>query len=89
MRLRIKDGRWFDTTKAIRINDKLWFTQRGNWLYHRLAEPDQIQEAEAVKLMLADGNWFEDHPGFASLPEHVKKQLQLHLSEEYPDDEEV
>ena len=89
MRLRIKDGRWFETTKAIRINDKLWYTQRGNWLYHRLAEPDLIEEAEAVTVMLADGNWFEDHEGFALLPDHVKDQLHSHLNEDFTPEDEV
>jgi len=87
--MRIKDGRWFETTEAIRINNKLWYTQKGSWLYHRLAEPDLINEAEAVKVMLADGNWFEDHEGFAQLPQRVKDQLQRHLEEDFPPDEEV
>ena len=89
MRLRIKDGRWFETTKAVRINDRLWYTQRGNWIFHRLAEPDVISEAEAVEVMLADGNWFEDHEGFKNLPDHVKDKLQAHLNQEYPPDDEV
>lgn len=89
MRLRVKDGHWFETTTAVRINDKLWYTKRGNWIFHRLAEPDLISEAEAVQVMLADGNWFEDHAGFEHLPEHVKAQLQTHLDEEYPPSEEL
>ncbi len=89
MRLRIKDGRWFETTKAIRINDRLWYTQKGHWIFHRLAEPDIIEEAEAVDVMLGDGNWFEDHEGFADLPEHVKEQLHAHLNRDYPPAEEV
>lgn len=89
MRLRIKDGRWFETTKAIRINDRLWFTGQGNWIFHRYAEPDFIEESEAVSLLLADGNWFEDHPGFSKLPEHVKEQLYSHLNDEYSPGDEV
>ena len=89
MRLRIKDGRWFETTVAVRINDRLWYTKNGHWIYHRLAEPDLISEAEAVDVMLADGNWFEDHEGFEQLPDHVKEQLQSHLDEEYPPSEEL
>ncbi|MCP4784301.1 MAG: hypothetical protein GY878_12175 [Fuerstiella sp.] len=89
MRLRIKDGRWFETTNAVRINDRLWYTQKGSWIYHRLAEPDIIDEAEAVTVMLADGQWFEDHEGFADLPQHVKQQLQSHLNTDYPADDEV
>lgn len=89
MRLRIKDGHWFETTKAVRINDRLWYTHRGNWVYRRLAEPDVIDEAEAVAVMLADGNWFEDHEGFADLPQHVKEQLESHLDEEYSPGDEV
>ncbi len=89
MRLRIKDGRWFETTKAVRINDKLWYTQRGHWIYHRLAEPDIIEESEAVSVMLADGNWFEDHEGYELLPEHVKEQLHAHLNSEFAAEDEV
>jgi hypothetical protein len=89
MRLHIKDGRWFETTTAIRINDKLWYTHKGHWLYHRLAEPDLIEEAEAVTVMLADGNWFEDHPGFAELPDQVKKELNAHLNSQYAPEDEV
>lgn len=89
MRLRTKDGRWFETTKAIRVNDKLWYTHRGNWLYCRLAEPDLIEESEAVQVMLADGLWFEDHHGYAHLPDHVKEQLHSHLNNEFDPDEEV
>lgn len=89
MRLRVKDGRWFETTTAIRINDKLWYSQRGSWIYCRLAEPDVIDEAEAVQVMLGDGRWFEDHKGFHELPEHVKQQLQSHLNNEYPPEDEV
>lgn len=89
MRLRIKNGRWFETTRAIRINDRLWYTQKGNWIYRRLAEPEVISEKEAVSVMLADGNWFEDHAGFADLPQHVRNQLEKHLDEEYPPAEEV
>ena len=89
MRLRIKDGRWFETTQAVRINDKLWYTKRGHWIYHRLAEPDLIAESEAVQVMLADGNWFEDHEGFDQLPENVKEQLHVHLNTDYPPDDEV
>ena len=89
MRLRIKDGRWFETTKAIRVNDRLWYTGQGNWIFHRYAEPDFIEEAEAVRLLLADGNWFEDHPGFCQLPEHVKEQLYAHLNDEYEPGDEV
>ena len=89
MRLRIKDGRWFETTEAVRINDRLWYTQKGHWIFHRLAEPDLIEEAEAVKVMLADGNWFEDHEGFKFLPEDVKRQLHEHLNSDFPPEEEV
>ncbi|MEO1983725.1 MAG: hypothetical protein ABGZ24_24705 [Fuerstiella sp.] len=89
MRLRIKDGRWFETTNAVRINDRLWYTQKGSWIYHRLAEPDLIDEAEAVTVMLADGLWFEAHEGFVRLPQHVKQQLQAHLNQDYPADDEV
>ena len=89
MRLRIKDGRWFETTQAVRINDRLWYTQKGHWIYHRLAEPDIVEESEAVAVMLADGAWFEDHEGFAMLPEHVKAQLQSHLDSDYPAADEV
>lgn len=89
MRLRVKDGRWFETTKAIRINDRMWYTHRGGWIYRRLAEPDVISEAEAVSLMLADGNWFEDHEGWAQLPDHVKEQLNSHLNDEYEPSDEV
>lgn len=89
MRMRIKDGRWFETTDAVRINDKLWYTRKGNWIYHRLAEADYIEEAEAVKIMLDNGNWFEDHPGFAELPQNVKDQLRAHLSADFPEEDEV
>jgi len=89
MRLRIKDGRWFETTTAIRINVRLWYTSRGNWVFHRYAEPDFIEESEAVRLLLADGNWFEDHPGFEQLAEHVKEQLFSHLNDEYSPGDEV
>ncbi|MCA9085501.1 MAG: hypothetical protein KDA81_15685 [Planctomycetaceae bacterium] len=89
MRMRIKDGRWFETTEAVRINDKLWYTRRGNWIYHRLAEPDFVEEKEAVQIMLADGNWFEDHPGFLELPENVRQQLYAHLNAEFPPQDEV
>ena len=89
MRLRIKDGRWFETATAIRVNDGLWYSARGNWLYRRLAEPDLIEEAEAVRILLADGMWFEDHEGFAELPEHVKQQLQSHLDDEFDPSDEV
>lgn len=87
--MRIKDGRWFETTQAIRMNDKLWYTQRGHWIYHRLAEPDLIEEAEAVTVMLADGQWFEDHEGFAQLPDHVKEKLHLHLNDQFAAEDEV
>jgi len=87
--MRIKDGRWFETTQAIRMNDRLWYTQKGHWIYHRLAEPDLIEEAEAVAVMLADGNWFEDHEGFDQLPDHVKEQLNAHLNNEFSPTDEV
>lgn len=89
MRLRVKDGRWFETTKAIRVNDRLWYSQRGNWIYRRLAEPDVIEEKEAVQVMLADGMWFEDHEGFTQLPVHVQEQLYSHLNNEFDPGDEV
>jgi len=89
LRLRIKTGQWFETTRAIRVNDKLWYSHRGNWIYARYAEPDLIDEAEAVSVMLAGGLWFEDHEGFAHLPEHVKEQLQTHLNNEFDPGDEV
>jgi hypothetical protein len=40
-------------------------------------------------VMLADGNWFEDHPGFAELPDQVKKELNAHLNSQYAPEDEV
>lgn len=89
MRLRIKNGQWFETTKAIRVNDKLWYSHKGNWIFARYAEPDLIEESEAVEVMLAGGLWFEDHEGFKDLPDHVKEQLQAHLNHEFDPLDEV
>ena len=89
MRLRIKNGKWYDTESAVYVTDKLRYTRRGHWIYHRIAEGEVVDEAEAIRVMLSHGNAFENCTGYRKLPQEVRDRLESSLDNDYPLADEV
>lgn len=89
MRLFIRDGRWYQTESAIYVTEKLYYTSRGNWIYHRYAEGEVIDEMEAVEIMRTNGFTFDDCPGYTKLPRDVKDQINSYLDIEHSAQDEV
>ncbi len=71
------------------MTEKLRYTERGNWVYYRLAEGIVIEEFEAVELMIAEGQQFIDSVTFTRLPQHIRGQILAHFYQEYSPGDEV
>ena len=88
MRLRLNDGRWYDSESAIHVTDKLRYTSRGNWVHHYGVTGITIEEYEAIEVMLDAHGAFECCPGFSKLPKEVRDRLNSYHDDEFhPADE--
>ena len=88
-RIRLRDGRWFESSEAVRVTDRLWYTRRGTWLFLELAQPVVVDVQEVVQIILSTIGCIEDCPGFDLLPDTAKQRLQDVLDAEYSPGDEV
>lgn len=72
MRVRTKDGRWYDSKTAILLTDKLRYTSRGNWVWQRLAEWIVVEEYEAIEILFEEGELVLESPAFRKLPDEAQ-----------------